>query len=422
VVLVDSPPAVTRRLKIETAALWVAATGATTYLAFLRIHDAWRTHFGADFLTFVRAGRQVASGGSPYTSNPHYVYPPLLALFMAPFAHVALIDLWHGYIVLIVVAPIIGVGVFVASIRSRIDRWMWPIAFGLCNFTLLFVRYWPLGRELYLGQTDSFVFMILVISTLCASRSWTRCRAGLIGLAALVKVWPVGIGLALFQRGQTRKFSAISTLVAVLLIAPIMALALSGGSGLSGLFDNVFRARQQDLVNDSVWGAPKLLFSYSGFARPLLVSTDLQVLTTIVFAAWVVGLLVLTLLTKGDTSMCTWNVTFCVILLLPVSHRQYAIYVLPLVWLWAVQLIHTSKRRGADVWIFLVMLAWWVMQLFDWPYYGSSRHISSARYCIPFICDIVACTASVVGARYIATSRDPTVRQNGPVPENAAVR
>jgi hypothetical protein len=205
--------------------------------------------------------------------------------------------------------------------------------------------------------------------------------------------------------------------VAVLLIAPVMAFALSGRLGLSGFFDNAFRARQQDLVNDSVWGAPKLLFSYSGLARPVVVSSDLQLLVSVVLAVWVIALLALTLTTKGDSPLCTWNVTFCVILLLPVSHRQYAIYVLPLLWLWAVRLIDRSERRTIDAWIFLVMLAWWVTQLFDWPYFGSSRHISSLQYCIPFFCDMVSCTVSVLGAWGAARSR----RLATP-PQNASLR
>jgi len=384
--------------RVVGAALWAAALAATAVLVYFRYHAASGAPVGIDFSYFLDAARNVAAGRSPYAGVKAYVYPPPMALLLAPFAHISTRELWRAWTALVVGAPVIGVAAFVLTRSGRMGWWLRPVGFALCGFTVLYSRYWPVSRDLTLGQSDTIVFAVLVLSALAASRSRPTARGALIGVAGLVKVWPAAAGLALIQPGLQRRRPALVALGAVVLVAPLSALVF-GWTGLVGFAKNVFDARQQHLVSDSVWSAPALLFSHSGLARPVLVSGAVQVGVSAILAAGVLALLVVALRTPGDPALCTWNVTFCVLLLLPVSHRQYAIYVLPLLWWWAAGVVHRGPVDRREMVVVAVLALWWLDQTVAWPYNGSSAAISSVRYCVPFAADLVACTASVIGAR-----------------------
>jgi hypothetical protein len=189
--------------------------------------------------------------------------------------------------------------------------------------------------------------------------------------------------------------------VGVAFLAPLMAL-IFGWSGLVGSVRNDFDERQQTLVSDCVWSIPRLLFSRTGLAKPIAMSGSLKVTLTALLAVWVIALLVVAVRTPGDAALCTWNVTFCVILLLPVSHRQYAMVVLPLLW-WMIRLLSGRVTTWYVLAVVGIMVLWWLNQTVAWPYNGDSNTISALRYCVPFLGDLVACTASVIGARAMTT-------------------
>jgi hypothetical protein len=193
---------------------------------------------------------------------------------------------------------------------------------------------------------------------------------------------------------------AAAAFVATILLAPVLAIIFGGGSGLVEFVKSVISARSQHLVSDSVWGAPNLLFSNSGLAHPVANSLPLQVLATAVLLIWVLGLLVLTLRTSGDQVMCTWNVTFCIVLLLPVSHLAYTLYCLPVLWLWISRMMESERFMWQQFIVPAVLIIWWVVQTKAWPDSGSSPAISSIRYSVVFAANIAACTASVIGARF----------------------
>ena len=123
-------------------------------------------------------------------------------------------------------------------------------------------------------------------------------------------------------------------------------------------------------------------------------------LATAALSLWVVGLLVLALRTSGDKVMCTWNVTFCIVLLLPVSHLAYTLYCLPVLWLWISRILESRRITWQQVLVPGVLIIWWAVQTKAWPDSGSSSAIGAAHYCVVFGANLVACTASVVGARF----------------------
>jgi hypothetical protein len=182
-------PGTTRTLTLLAIALWVAALGSTALLTYLRWRTTANAPVGADFGYSLAAARDIAAGRSPYLVK-HYVYPPPLALLLAPFAHARRVTVWKAWTAVVVGAPTLGVlAVVTLLIRGRIAWWLRPVAFGVFSFTILYSRYYPMSRDLILGQSDSILLSVLALSAVLASQS-ARARGVMLGVAGLVKVWP----------------------------------------------------------------------------------------------------------------------------------------------------------------------------------------------------------------------------------------
>jgi hypothetical protein len=327
-------------------------------------------------------------------------------MLLAPFAHADQVDVWKAWTGLEIAALIGGALVFVLEVSRRLPSWKPPVLFAFCTVTVF--NFWPATVGLRLGQTDAFVFALLLCSGLMASRGRTVGRSVLLGAAGLLKAWPAGAALVLLQRGLQRRRDAIVAFVVTIALAPVLVVVAGGRSGISDFFRNNYDARTQPLTSDSVWGVPKLLFSHRGPGRALLVSPVLRYGVTVLLLAWVVGLVVVALRTPGNPSLCLWNVTLCVVLLQPVSHTTYSLYGLPLLWLWVARVLtRAPKWTGREIAPALVLFAWWALHTRAWP--GTTlEEVSAARYCIPFFANLIACTVSVVAARSVAGD-DPGV-------------
>jgi alpha-1,2-mannosyltransferase len=383
--------------KVVLIALWIIALLTTVVLIHQRYRGAVSGSIGADFLIYLHAAHLVAAGHSPYQSNGLFVYPPILPLVLAPFVHASPIHVFRAWTVLELAALLVGIGAFVAMQASKLRSWMQPVLFIFCTVTVF--HFWPLTVGLFLGQADAFVFAALMLSAWAANRGWPATRGVLIGVSGLLKTWPAAVVVAVFQKGTERRIRAVTAFVVTILIAPLLAVAFGGGSGLVEFVKSVISARSQHLVSDSAWGAPSLLFSNSGLAHPVFVSAPLQVLSTAALLIWVFGLLIVALRTSGDKIMCTWNVTFCIVLLLPISHLAYTLYCLPVLWLWTSRILERRHLTWQQFLVPGVLIVWWLVQTKAWPDSGSSSSISAAQYCVVFGANLVACSASVIGAR-----------------------
>ena len=386
------------------AALWVLAIGFSLGLGYIRWRSAWpATIKGGDFGDYLAAAQAIDSGRSPYAVG-QYVYPPPLALVLAPFAHASFMVLWKAWTAIMVGAMFTGIAAFLLTVWNRLASWVRPVAFAICAFTM-FALYYPVRRELVYGQADVFVFALVALSALAAVRSRVAARGALIGAAGLVTVWPWALLLVFFQRGSLRRFRGLTAALLVALLAPLTAAAF-GAAGLHGFLKNDITQGGQHSVSDSVWVIPELLFSHSGLAQPLVASAGLRVALTGMLAAWVLGLLVIAMRTAGDPALGTWNVLFCILLLMPLSHRFYVLCVLPLLWWWLAAL--TSQKpvtRIAGV-VSPVLVLWWVTLTFNWPNNGDSPALSAVLYCVPFVADLVACTFSVIAAWDLSRSQE----------------
>ena len=401
---------------IATLVLWLAAAVLTIFMAHERYAATANGLLGAaipgtDFRrSFLHAAQAIAAGHSPYTVAG-YVYPPFLALALVPFSHVNHVTelrLWRVWVAVMVISLVLAVMIFILSQTRKLKPWLWPVLFAFCAFTVLCSRYFPVSKDLLLGQADTITFPVLLLSVLAASRDLPVVRGVCIGVTGLLKTWPGAIGATLFQRDIQHRWRSLLALGATLAVAPILTFILWGGIGIHGFIRNIFgvTTSNQAYINDSAIGATKLLFTRSGIAKQLYISRGMHYAVLAILIIWIVGLLIIALRSAGDSVLCTFHVTFCILLLLPVSHRQYAIYVLPILWIWVAHVLQSKGTDRLTLAVAVVMLLWWINQLHAWPDVGSSIGISAVHYCVPFMADLVALTLSVIAAGRAKVERE----------------
>jgi alpha-1,2-mannosyltransferase len=370
--------------------LWAGAFGLAAILAYQRYRNA--SVMPADFSIFFRAAHAVTEGQSPY-SVPGYVYPPLVAIVLAPFSHLAEITVFHVWLFLSLAGIGLVAGSVVWSESGRFLSWQTPLFFGFCAVTGY--HFWPLVIELPDGQSDVLTLAVLATASLALTRGRSALAGGLIGLAGLLKGWPAAVALVFAQRGGSARARGAIACACVLVTAPLMALAVSGPSGPRSMGSAIFDARSQPrLASYSVWGLPRLTFSQTPIGHPLLSSPVLQVLMTLALLGWVAALLTLSLRQKhADPSLPFWNVIFCITLLLPVSHLTYTLYVLPVLWLWAARVLPSPRLVAVDTAVCAVMILWWLVVSQS----ALGQDTSQLSATVVFFAGLVACTASVVG-------------------------
>lgn len=384
--------------------LWVFAFIGTAYLAYRRyelfkgVAPTSPLGEGGDFWGFLHAARQIAADHSPYNftqvqSGYGYVYSPLVALLLLPFCHLATVHVWHLWTAFSIVALALFAGIVTRTEAPSLGALQRPLLFGFAVLTTF--QFLPTTGDLSNGQTDAFVLVLLAAAVLASVRGWAAGSGALIGLGAVIKTWPGGVALVLLRRGYVGRRRAFIGFLITIMLAPLLALAVGGASGFVDFLKITFDARSQHLVSDSVWGAPSLLFSSSGLAHPVLVSAPLRDFATLVLGAWVIGLLVFALRRSDSSVLYFWNVVACVVLILPVSHSDYSLYLLPILWIWVSRWLAKPHLRGPIFWVTCLVLLWWLV-MFHSSWDGGPA-ASSLHSVVPFAANLVVVTVSVLG-------------------------
>ena len=392
-----------------TGVLWVLVATGTIYLAYrnylpLLGHEITNANgYAGDFWGFLHASRQIAAGHSPYNllSNGEngvgYVYSPFLAVLLLPFTHLATIDVWEGWNLVSLGCVILAIGVVVATEVPADQAWVRPVLFGFAAVTGMQTAI--MVNELYNGQTDTITLALLSFAAAMLTRRRWATSGALVGVAGLIKTWPATIAVTFLTKHvkPEHRWRALVAWVVTIAVAPLLAVILGGISELRDWLRITFDARSQHLVSFSVSGAPKILFSHNGFARPLVDSSGLQAVATIVLAAWVIGLLVLTLRRCTDITIGFWQVTVCVVLLVPASHEFYCLYTLPLLWIWGARALEARSFRSVEALVVTMLLVCWVVMYHDWNPYKTG--LPAWHYVILFFANLAAVTISVLGER-----------------------
>jgi hypothetical protein len=397
----------TRHDKISVGALWILALVGAGFLAYRRYHalegvvPTSGLGGGGDFWSFLHASRQIAAGHGPYHyAEDGYLYTPLIAIALLPFSQLSTTPVWHAWTAVSITALVLFAGLVTLVDTPGVRAWRRPVLFGFAALTVL--EFAQTRSELSNGQADAFVAVALAGSVVLAERGWAASSGALIGVGGLLKTWPAAVALVMLRRGYARRRRAFFGLVITLILGPVLAAAVGGASGFADFFRLTFDARSQNLISFSVWTMPRVLFSHTGLAHPLLVSAPVRDLATLVLAAWVVSLLVLTLHWNDSAVLSFWNVVGCVVLLLPVSHDFYTLYFLPILWIWASRWLANARLAGPTALAAGLLVLWWLV-LFHKNWAAGSATVSSLRFSIIFFANLAAVTVSVLCDHVVGT-------------------
>jgi hypothetical protein len=376
-----------------TAGVWVAAAIAAVAFGVQRFTAAagdQQPDLGGFFLP---AAQAILSGESPYSVSG-YFYSPLVALLLAPFASTdAAIPAWTAMRIVAGIAACV-IGAFACAPRGDLLR---AGAVGLLAMVTLLWSV-PTSLDLWAGQVELLVLLTLVTAALAETRGWRFTSGLMLGLGAVIKTWPVLIAAWLLRSGWASRARQWMGVAVAALIAVALALLTGGPGAVVDMIRAPFAGAEQPLLAaNSVWGLPRMLFSDTPMAEPLTESSALRIATTVILVAWVAALGVIALVRPGPPVISLFNVTFLVILLLPVSHYFYVILALPALWWWTA---HVSERpRSAIAWIAVSVLAlWWIVVFRIAPAGDGFVTTTWPSLLRIFAASLVAATVSVVCA------------------------
>jgi Glycosyltransferase family 87 len=381
---------------------------------------------GGDFWTFLNAARIITRGQTLYNpakilGGTGYVYSPVIAFILVPFAGAAILKLWLMYTAVEIISFVIFASVATLAAARYLRSWQQPVFFGFTIFTvILFV---PTESELYNGQTDAFALVLLAVASLMSQYDRNAASGVLIGLSGLIKTWPALTVVAIFRRGHRGRIRTLIGCATALLVGPLLSFIIGGPSGVVNFIKVTLDARSQPLISYSVWGVPNILFSRSGLARPVFVSAPLRDLAVLSLAMLVIALLLLGLRWSKNPSLSFWNVAGCAILLLPVSHGYYTLYLLPIFWIWAARWI-TEPRLGGLVSAVTCLLTLWWLVLFHEHWDSGNAGVSAFHYSVLFFANLAAVTASIIGDHLLGNSAAPKSSGEalGDIDDSAAFR
>ncbi|GAA1060116.1 glycosyltransferase family 87 protein [Agromyces bracchium] len=396
-------PQVMRRLRDPL--LWLIAVSVGLALSVQRLPDASQRSAGVgavDLRIFLDAAQSVVAGESVYDVDG-YVYLPFVAWSLlgatdmrstiTPWAIAAIAAAWCIAVVTLV------------PLWDRLTRWQRPVVFGVALVALLYNK--VTLNQLELGQVDFFVLLLLAGAATAAWYRRSAASGALIAVAALVKTWPVLIGVWLLRSSESRPLRALAGALIAGTAGVLAATALSGPTMIPEWVSRTIELSRQDLVSFSVWGAGVELFTADSAGGPLVVSPVLAVVLPWVLAGGVAALIVIALRWPGDHGLAMWNVAGAVVLLLPVSHISYRLLMLPLVWTWLAICMsrrYTTATRRVAV-IALVATSFFWIVTFRFAAYLAAMG-STGLYVAVMLSTMLALAASVFAARALDVSTE----------------
>jgi len=356
---------------------------------------------GGDFLTYLRAAQHVSVGSSPYQLSPStdghdfgYVYSPFVAVALAPLASISVAALWKLWIAFSIAVLLTGAGLFAYDVSPVLARWKRPLVLGVAALTSL--KFMPTEVTLWWGNADALIFLLLVVTTLAIRRERAFETGILIGIGVLIKSWPGLVILVVLNQGFSKRSRIFAGFLSATLAGTLLFLPIGGLATLRSWMLVTLHSSSQPFISCSVWGAPKLLFGLSGEAKPLIVSIQLQFALTVILASFVIGLLVLVIRRSRNRSVTFWHVVACIILLLPVSHASYTLFLLPIMWTWISKFIAAPFESRVVTVLASASVLWW-LSLLPTALWRGPTSVSSLIYEVPFIANLALVAISIIG-------------------------
>lgn len=380
------------RRRWACVALWSAAGIAAAILMVSEWRSAAEAGIGTDLGYFLDAARRVVLHESVYGAS-EYVYSPMIAWILAPFAASSTISVWWAGVVLAgCLTAIIAMMVVLWPVT---ENWQRPLLALVMVVTMLCDA--TLGTELRLGQVDTVVLAVVAVSLLLQRLRRPVVAGAVLAIAALVKTWPILFALWLLRKSADGRRRAIAGFVGTVLFFLVIVLVVDGPQECANWFGRTRSMSSQHFAVWSATGVGRELFTVTGDFIPI---ADLPALATMIglaLGAYVVLVLALVLWRPGDAILSLWHVVMASVLLLPVSHLQYFLLFVPLLWVWAAYAIR-DRWRGPALVAVIAMAARWVA-----PYVMEAIPVDSRwKYLAVMTANLVALGVSAVCAsRYI---------------------
>jgi hypothetical protein len=323
----------------------------------------------------------------------------MIAWILAPFAASSTISVWWAGVVLAgCLTAIIAMMVVLWPVT---ENWQRPLLALVMVVTMLCDA--TLGTELRLGQVDTVVLAVVAVSLLLQRVRRPVVAGAALAIAALVKTWPILFALWLLRKGADGRQRAIAGFVGTVLFFLVIVLVVDGPREYANWFGRTRSMSSQHFAVWSATGVGRELFTVTGDFIPI---ADLPALATMIglaLGAYVVLVLALVLWRPGDAILSLWHVVMASVLLLPVSHLQYFLLFVPLLWVWAAYAIR-DRWRGPALVAVIAMAARWVA-----PYLMEAIPVDSRwKYLAIMTANLVALGVSAVCAsRYVEDAVRP---------------
>jgi alpha-1,2-mannosyltransferase len=224
--------------------------------------------FGFDFLAYHQAANRVLAGEPLYDVSIQetggfglFYYPPpfvLAILPFAPFSGEAATWLWLA----LSVAALVG-GIWLMPV-SRTIRWLTLLLAGLS---------WPVAYALKLGQVGPLLLLLFAIGWRWIDRPAVLGASAAAG--AIVKIQP---GLVLVWALLTRRWTAVVTGAAVLLVAAALATVVTGGITVWSDYVTLLRNVSDPITTPHNFTPGAVL--YQAFAVPTGVAAAFQLVSS----------------------------------------------------------------------------------------------------------------------------------------------
>ncbi len=294
---------------------------------------------GLDFAVFYHAAARLNAGQPLY--QPHlppsmqgglYVYCPLLAMLLRPLAHLPFHKAMQVWFFVNATCLILAVLLYGASARLT-----WKTASLLAVLLLVSFRYWDTTMNFALGQSNSLMLAFIGAMLWADSRKRWLLLGMLIALAALFKIWLIGLLLYLALRRRWREAAAS---VGAFAVVTGGLFAVVGWPQLPDYLRSMMQAKahgEQYSIMNSVLGFANLHLRVNPLVSPIL---DSRVCYFLFVGACLAGIVwgfarlwqVLRDPSSLEARLAFGLVLTSVLLLLPSYENGYSVYCFPLLW------------------------------------------------------------------------------------------
>lgn len=224
-----------RQWRRRAVFLWSIAIGLLVPTYFLGIAET--SHLAWDFRAYYTAATAVLGGepfvgASPGIPGVSYVYPPISVLLFVPQAAAG--SWWVAFLLQMVVNVLAGLGLgyltirFIETHRGRLPTKDRALIVAFCLGTA------PAAAVLGLGQVDLLVAVAIAGAFVALEHDHESVAGAALGGAALVKVFPVVLGVWLVWR---RAWRAVTTAIVTGVSGLVLGAVLFGVDAYTAYFE-----------------------------------------------------------------------------------------------------------------------------------------------------------------------------------------